>query len=105
MSLTSNDNGLNYANFLGITYSGGTGISVCVKSGSGKLASIMVCSATTTPTLKLIDGITLGSGGSVIMPVFTPVSGTNYWFGAPILFQNGLYLESGGSVIGTVAYF
>lgn len=100
---TANDYGLNYANYLKITYSAGTGFTTLVKTGVGKLAGIMVCTAASTPTLTVYDGI--NTSGTVIIPTFTPVAGTMYKFGAPILFETGLYLYSGGSVVGTVAYY
>ena len=73
-----------------------------VKTGAGKIASIIVSSAASTPTLKLWDSTAAST--TVLVSTFTPVAATVYNFGADVEFSTGLYVSVGGSVQFTVFY-
>ena len=104
MAITTDNFGQPAALYESLTYSSGTGISVSIKTGPGRLVGIMVSAASgTILSLSVYDSLT--ASGSAIMPTFTPVAGTIYRFGMPVLFKNGLYIYSGGSVVGTVTYY
>jgi hypothetical protein len=108
MALSSYDSGMNYAAYSRLTYptsSAGSG-SILVKVGYGKFSGVMVTAVGNTPTLFVYDSST-GTivGGTPILASFTPVAGTQYYMGVPILFKDGLFVGSTGSVGCTIAYF
>ena len=71
-----------------------------VKSGGGKLKSILCTAASGGPSLKVWDATS--ASGAVIVDTFTPVAGTNYVFGC--WFSNGLYIDITNTVSVTVIY-
>jgi hypothetical protein len=117
MARNINDYGLtsaNYKTFNNMTH-GGTAYGTTIVSGGGKFLGIMVCTAssglgsTGSPWITLYDATQNTGGtqslGSTIYNTFTSVAGTFYHLGAPIQFENGLYVYSGGSLKCTISYY
>ena len=117
MSRYSQDYGLKYAQYASFDYRTATGscYGTVMVTGPGKFVGLMVSSisnglgSTGSPWVALYDSLndTGGwqSGGSTIMAIFKATAGTMYSFGAPVYFQTGLYLFSGGSLTASIAYY
>lgn len=73
-----------------------------VKSSAGKLKGFFCSAASATPSLKLWDNGTAGSGTALI-DTFTPVAGT-YYGPMDMYFNNGLYVDVTNTVTITVEY-
>jgi hypothetical protein len=70
--------------------------SAAVAVGPGAVTGIFVSAASSTPTIKLWDNATAGSG-TVLLDQFTPVAGTMYSF-PDLAYNNGVFITIGGTV-------
>lgn len=71
-----------------------------VYSGKAKLLGIFVWTASASPTIQVLDGIT--SGGTAIGAAMIPLAGT--WYPMPFKLSTGIYIIIANSVDCTIAY-
>lgn len=75
-----------------------------IKNAAGKLRSIFVSTASSTPTITVYDSSVDSGPASTIIGEFTPVAGTVYNFFDGIYANYGIRVEISGTVKYTVAY-
>lgn len=77
-----------------------------IKVGAGKLRTIFVSGATSTPTITVYDSDKSSASDPTMVAVFTPSVSTAYHFamGDGIYFNKGCYIVISGTVTATVAY-
>ena len=74
--------------------------STVIRTGPGQLLGLFVSSASSTPTIEVLDAVT--SGTATAVAVFTPIAGT--WYPMPMSFANGVTILIGGTQVTTVAW-
>jgi len=80
---------------------------VQVKVGAGKFKGIFVSGASGSPTLTVYDTPDADTNDPKILAVFTPAANTMYLLSGDdsgIYFNNGLYVDKGGTVNCTIFY-
>lgn len=75
-----------------------------IKPAAGKLRSIFVSAATSTPTITVYDSSVVTGAAGAILGTFTPTAATVYNFFDGIYANNGIRVEIGGTVKYTVVY-
>ena len=74
-----------------------------VKTSAGKVKGFFVSTASSSPTIEVIDSED-GQGSTVVVAEFTPTAATNYNFYDGITTAQGLYVVIGGTVEVTFYY-
>lgn len=77
-----------------------------IKVGVGKLKTIFVSGASSTPTITVYDSDRSSASDPVMIATFTPAVSTDYHFsqGDGIFFNKGCYIVISGTVTATVAF-
>jgi len=75
-----------------------------IKVGAGKLNSIFVSSASSSPTITVYDSSTASNSDPVVLATFIPTANTNHNFFQGLYLNKGIYVVIGGTVSATISY-
>jgi hypothetical protein len=75
-----------------------------IKRDAGKLNSIFVSSASSSPTITVYDSFASSNSDPVVLATFIPTANTNHNFFQGIFLNKGIYVVIGGTVSATISY-